>query len=479
MSSPVEQTTDVDVDAVPEVTVEESRAPAGSTGSPLPAVGTNAVSEWAMWDPNLWWTDWSLPPDPRPSWEQWFDWVNQLQALTPALGEAGRDWQTMIGQFDESLRAVRAMRADLADWTGPSAQTMSEALDRLEDSISTKSAAIQNNPARLEQLAQTINEAVPPMAALDAEYQQVLQDLAACRQVAERGRPIMLNLATELLQVGTDLENSVRTDNLAPQPVPPRPLTLTDGPQGPTQQLTQVAGPSGLADPGVVTSAAQVPVAEQPGTVGVGGLTDPGQVVAGQAVAPATVPGVTVGATGVGAASPALPTDATTATTAVASSPALAGVSAGTAAPTLPPPGAAPTAAPAPTMAASGPALSVAPALASGSVPLAHLAPATGSPVANPVSAAMSAPVSAPVPGPVVAPSVAPSREREDDRAVAPVVRVPAAPPGVAVSGATGVPAGLRGRTGGPPRQDAARDEGLDDVFRVGDAGTGTVTAPR
>jgi hypothetical protein len=190
MSSPLQQTTEVDVDAVSEVTVEESQAPAGAAGSPLPAVGTNAKSEWAMWDPNLWWTDWALPPDPRPSWEQWFEWVNQLQALTPALGQASQDWQTMIGQFDDSLRAVRAMRSDLAAWSGPSAQTMSDALDRLEESITTKAAAIQNNPARLDQLAQSISDAVPPMAALDAEYQQVLQDLNACRQVAERGKPI-------------------------------------------------------------------------------------------------------------------------------------------------------------------------------------------------------------------------------------------------------------------------------------------------
>ena len=477
MSSPLQQTTDVDVDAVPEVTVEESQAPAGTAGSPLPAVGTNAKSEWAMWDPNLWWTDWALPPDPRPSWEQWFEWVNQLQALTPALGEASQDWQTMIGQFDDSLRSVRNMRADLAaaGWTGPSAQTMSDALDRLEESITTKSAAIQNNPARLNQLAQTISDAVPPMAALDAEYQQVLQDLNACRQVAERGKPIMLNLATELLQVGTDLENSVRTDNLAPQPVPPQPLALSEGPQGPTNQLQQVAGSAGLTDPGAVAPGALTAVSDQPTTAGVSGIADPGVVQSAQQGATANIPGVAVGGGGAGPVGPTAPADPTTAS----ASPTLAGVGGGgTAAPTMAPPvGGVPatTAAAAPGMAPSGPMM-----------PMGQFSPPPVTPAAAAGHAAPVAPV------PMVAP---PARKREDEKPSASVVRVPVPLVGDTVTGAAAVPAGLRGRTGeqqqpvvptaavrrgaAEPRKRAggAAEEG--DAFTVEDAGTGTVSAPR
>jgi hypothetical protein len=474
MSSPLQQTTDVDVDAVPELTVEESQAPAGAAGSPLPAVGTNAKSEWAMWDPNLWWTDWALPPDPRPSWEQWFEWVNQLQALTPALGEASQDWQTMIGQFDESLRAVRSMRADLATWTGPSAATMSDALDRLEDSITTKSTAIQNNPARLDQLAQTISEAVPPMAALDAEYQQVLQDLNACRQVAERGKPIMVNLATELLRAGTDLENSVRTDNLAPQPVPPQPLALSEGPQGPTNQLQQVAGSAGLADPGAVAPGAQLGVTDQPTTAGASGVADPGAVQSAQQGATANIPGVAVGG-GAAAAGPALPADPSTA----AASPTLAGVSGGSAAPTLPPVTAGAPAAP--TMASSGPMM-----------PMAQFSPTPVAPAAG--MAAPSAGHVAPVaPVPMVAP---PARKREEEKPAPSVVRVPVPLAADGVTGSAAVPAGLRGRTGDQPQQpvvgtEAVRRDGTKprqraegeahdgDAFTVENAGTGTVTAPR
>lgn len=472
MSSPLQQTTTTDVDAVPETTVAESRAPAGSTGAPLPAVGTNAVSEWTMWDPNLWWTDWSLPPDPRPSWERWFDWVNQLRALTPALGEASEDWQTMIGQFDESLRTVRAMRTELAGWTGPSAQTMSESLDRLEDSITTKTAAIRENPARLQDLAQTISDAVPPMAALDAEYQQVLADLNACRQVAERGRPIMLNLATRLLQTGTDLENSVRTDNLAPQPVPPQALTLTDGPRGPGQQLTQVAGPSNLTDPGAVTAAAQLPVAAQPVVAGVTNPTDLGQAAPAQQVAATSLPGVAVGPADQLGANPAASAQpgalapagvsAGGAVPAQPSTPALAGVSAGVsagvAAPVLP--SSPVVAAPVP-VAVSGPALPVAQ----------FMAP----PMASGAAAA-----------PVARPSVAPAAERKDEKSA--VVAVPVPVPCIPVSAAAAVPAGLRGRTGDQAPRDTVRtravrrdrpDTSAPEAFTVEDAGTGTVTAPR
>src|SRR5262249_33473016 len=158
------------------------------------------------------------------------------------------------------------------------AKTMSDSLDRLENSITTKVTAIRDNPAKLQQLAQTINDAVGPMSALDAEYQQVLNDLNACRQGALRGRPVMLHLAGALLRTGTDLENSTQTDNLAPQPVPPSPVELTDGTQGPTQQLARVAGTGNLADPGTVTPAAQVGVAQQPGVLTPGRLTDPGLV---------------------------------------------------------------------------------------------------------------------------------------------------------------------------------------------------------
>jgi len=450
MSSPLQQTTNVDVDAVPETTTAESRAPEGAAGSPLPAVGTNAVSEWTMWDPNLWWTDWSLPPDPRPSWEQWFDWVNQLQALTPALGEASRDWQTMAGQFDDSLQSVRTMRADLAGWTGPSAQTMSESLDRLEDSITTKSAAIRENPAKLQELAQTISDAVPPMAALDAEYQQVLQDLNACRQVAERGKPIMLNLATKLLQTGTDLENSVRSDNLAPQPVPPQALALTDGPQGPSQQLTQVAGSANTTGPGTVTPAAQIAVADLPGVAGVANSTGLGQATTAQPVAATSLPGVSVGPADQAAAStpPAAPSGAQAAS--------LAGVSTGGAAPTL-------AAAPVP---AAGPAMPVAQ----------FMAP----PVAPVTAGAVSVPM--------VNPSVAPAKERKEEKKAAVAVPVPVV--GVPVSGSAAVPAGLRGRTGeetppvpvftGTVRRARPRTPGREDeAFTVEDAGTGTVTAPK
>jgi hypothetical protein len=471
MSSPLQQTTSTDVDAVPESTVAESRAPAGSTGSPLPSVGTNAVSEWTMWDPNLWWTDWSLPPDPRPSWERWFDWVNQLQALTPALGEASQDWQTMVGQFDESLRTVRAMRTELAGWTGPSAQTMSESLDRLEDSITTKTTAIRDNPAKLQELAQTINDAVAPMSALDAEYQQVLADLNACRQVAERGRPIMLNLATTLLRTGTDLENSVRTDNLAPQPVPPQALTLTDGPQGPGQQLTQVAGSANLTDPGAVTSAAQIPVAAQPTVAGATNSTDLGQVTPAQQGTTTSLPGVAVGPADQSGANVAAPTQTDT--------PALAGLSAGGAAPAQPS-----TPALAGLSAGAAPAQAGMPAfagLSTGAVPaqagmpaFAGLGTGTGT---LPIAAALGPAA------PVVNPSVAPPAAREDEKNA--VVAVPVPVPGITVSGSAAVPASLRGRTGARTPSATARTGKVRrtrpgaEAFPVEDAGNGTGTAPR
>jgi hypothetical protein len=467
MSSPLQQTTNVDVDAVPETTTAQSQAPQGAAGSPLPAVGTNAVSEWTMWDPNLWWTDWSLPPDPRPSWEQWFDWVNQLQALTPALGEASQDWQTMIGQFDDSLQTVRTMRADLAGWTGPSAQTMSESLDRLEDSITSKSATIRENPAKLQELAQTISDAVPPMAALDAEYQQVLQDLNACRQVAERGKPIMLNLATKLLQTGTDLENSVRTDNLAPQPVPPQALTLTDGPQGPSQQLTQVAPSANVTGPDTVTPAAPIAVAGQPGVAGVTNSTELGPVTSAPPVAATSLPGVSVGP----ADQTAVPTPSTSG--APAASPTLAGLSTGGAAPTPPPATVPPATMAAAPMPASGPAMPVAQFMA------------------PPVTTGAVAPVTAgAMPVPMVNPSVAPAPAAEHKEEKKAAVAVPVPVVGVPVTGTTAVPAGLRGRTGeetppvpvftGRARRTRPRTPGREDeAFTVEDAGTGTVTAPK
>jgi hypothetical protein len=474
MSSPLQQTTDVDVDAVPEFTVEESRAPAGSTGGPLPVVGTNTVNEWAMWDPNLWWTDWSLPPDPRPSWEQWFEWVNQLRALTPALGEASRDWQTMLGQFDESLQNVRAMRADLAGWTGPSAQTMSESLDRLEDSITTKSTAIRENPARLQELARTINDAVPPMSALDAEYQQVLQDLNACRQVAERGKPIMENLATRLLQIGTDLQNSVRVDNLAPQPVPRQALALADGPQGPGQQLTQVAGSSGLADPGAFTPSDQIAVADQPAPIGPSGLVDPGAVATSGAVPVTGQPGVATGTPGVVVG----PADQTA---------TLAGLSAGTTAPTVTqaPVAAASVAAPT-AVGAAAPAMPFTAAPAAGAMLANSAGPGSvpGEHRTTTVSTSATTPATTPV-APVVAPAVAPAADRRDDKNAAhatPAVLVPVPIVAPGASGAAAVPAALLGRAGGQARCGQHAEDGTEprvpDAFKVRDAGTGTISAP-
>lgn len=483
MTSPSQQTTGVDLDAVsPHVTTQQSQAQApagGAAGGALPAVGTNAKAEWSTWDPNLWWTDWTLPQDPRPSWERWFDWANQLQALAPALGEAGQDWQTLITQMDESLRNVRAMRTDLATWNGPSAQTMSESLDTLENSITTKSAAIQDNPAKLQQLATTINEAMPPMQALDAEYQQVLQDLNACRQVAERGKPIMLNLATQLLQVGTDLENSVQADNLAPQPVPPQALSLAEGPQGPTNQLAQVAGTGNLTDPGVVAPADQLATANQPTVAGAGNLTDPGAVQTAQQGGVGNVPGVAVGSGDQATLASSAPVDTGASAT---PSPTLAGVSGGSAAPALP---TGPVTAP--TAGAPAPMSVVAPSMTPGAV----------------TSGAMAGGM---VPGTSIGgASVAPSKDSSERRDGATgttgtlgVPLVPTATAGNALSGSAAVPASLRGRTAEqsptvpriegirrdrngsrvPGQGDAARP--LDtEAFEVEDAGSGTVTAPR
>jgi hypothetical protein len=466
MTSPNQQTTGVDLDAVaPHVQTEQSQAPTGAAaGGPMPTVGTNAKSEWNTWDPNLWWTDWTLPQDPRPSWERWFDWVNQLSALTPALGEASQDWQTLIGQFDEQLTAVRGMRADLATWNGPSAQTMSDSLDRLENSITTKMSALQENPAKLQQLSQAISDAVPPMQALDAEYQQVLQDLNACRQVAERGQPIMLNLATQLLQVGTDLENSVQADNLAPQPVPPQALALSSGPQGPTNQLAQVAGTGNLTDPGAVTPGNQIATTDLPQVAGTGNLTDPGFVQTGQQVGVEHVPGVAVGAGGdtSGAAAAAMPADTGASATAA---PTLAGVSAGGAAPTLP---AGPVAAP--TAGVSAPMSMVSPTMAPATM-------ASGFMPATPLSGA-----------PKVAPPDSVDRKEAHPTGVVGVPVMPAAAAaGGALNGSAAVPASLRGRAAEQSqpvptiegiRRDAVRP--LDsEAFEVGDAGSGTVTAPK
>jgi uncharacterized protein YukE len=487
-------TNDLDVDFKAEQVTQQSQAPATSGNAAMPTVGTNAQSQWATWDPNQWWTDWNLPADPRPSWELWFDWVNQLKNAVPALQQASSDWQTLIGQFDTSLQNVRGMRADLTDWNGPSAQTMSQSLDRLENSITTKANAIRENPGKLQRVAQAINDAVGPMTSLDAEYQKVLQDLNACRQVALRGRPIMLNIAKEMLQAGTDLENSVQTDNLAPQPTPPAGIELTDAQPGPGRQLTSVAGTSGLTDPGMVSQGRQVAVANAPTVAGSSGLTDPGAVTTAQGQGMAHAPGVSISAGGGQATDVSMPADSNAQ---ISSTPSLAGSSAGTLAP-MPALPAAPAAAmgTAPTVTGGGgmgmmPMAPMTSMSASGSLARTPLVAGTGSVAATAIPGSSAARIGSNVP--------APAGPKQSSHTTDPVpVAVPLMAPPVAgragASGSVAVPNGLAGRTAGADRRTVItgvpqgreretlrlRDEAdhqLDnEVFDTPDAGSGVVS---
>ena len=439
-----QSTLDVDPNAKAAATIKASQAPAGSGGSALPAVGTNEVDQWQTWDPNQWWTNWSIPAKPQATWELWFQWVNQLSALVPSVNQASTDWQTLTSQFDNALQTVRTMRGQLTEWTGPSAQTMSQSLDRLETSISTKADAIRNNPMKLQDLASAITDAVGPMQQLDAQYQQVLTNDAECRQVAMQGQPIMIGLATKLLQAGTDIENSAQISNLAPQPTPPQQAATSTGPQGPTSQLAQVAGSNGNADPGTVSTGSQIPIAVQSTTAGPSGVTDPGSVQTAQQQAMAHAPGVAVSPGGSSATATGLPAQSTAH---VAATPTLAGTSAGTVAPTVTTFGAS---APMPT---AGPGVSMTP---------------------------MAGPAFAPAFGAAV-PARTPSANRStsDDRTELAVVPIVLMPMGGGVSegttGSVAVPAALHGRnrtsaadaaTAGVIRPAADPDI---DVFRVPD----------
>ncbi|TDQ04920.1 hypothetical protein [Labedaea rhizosphaerae] len=452
-------TNDLDVDFKPEQTTKVSQAPANSGNSAMPVVGTNAQSQWATWDPNQWWTDWNLPADPRPSWELWFDWVKQLKNAVPALQQASTDWQTLIGQFDTSLQNVRGMRADLTEWTGPSAQTMAQSLDRLENSITTKANAIRDNPAKLNDVVQTINDAVAPMTALDAEYQKVLQDLNACRQVALRGRPIMLNIAMQMLKAGTALENSVQTDNLAPQPTPPAGIELTDAQAGNTQQFANVAGSSGLTDPGNVSQGQQVAVAHAPTVAGASGITDPGTVTAATGQGMAHAPGVAISAGGGQGTEVTMPGDSAAQ---VASSPTLASSSAGTLAP-MPavPTGAAAPMGTAPTVTGAGagfvPMTSMPMGGGGGGGGIARTpsVASTGSLTSVPVTPA-GAPGSASRIGSNLPQPAAPQQQPGHTTDPVPVAVPLMAPPIAGRAGASGsvaVPSGLAGRTAGANRK--------------------------
>ena len=493
-------TNDLNVDFKQEQVTRQSQAPATAGGnSAMPTVGTNAQSQWATWDPNQWWTDWNLPADPRPSWELWFDWVKQLKNAVPALQQASTDWKTLIGQFDTSLQNVRGMRADLTDWTGPSAQTMSQSLDRLENSITTKANAIRGNPAKLDNVVQTINDAMAPMTSLDAEYQKVLQDLNACRQVALRGRPIMLNIAMQMLDAGTALENSVQTDNLAPQPTPPAGIELTDAQAGNTQQFANVAGSSGLTDPGMVSQSHQVAVANAPTVQGSSGLTDPGGVTTAQAQGMAHAPGVAISAGGGQGTDVGMPTDSGAQVTAT---PTLAGSSAGTLAPmpAMPAGGTAPMGA-APTVTGTGafmPMTSM-PVTGGGGVARTPSVASTGSLSSVPVtpgqpagSAGSASRIGSNLPQPA-APQQ-PSARTTDPIPVAVPLMAPPMSGRAGASGSVAVPSGLAGRTAGANRKTVVtgvpqgrkretlrlRDEAdqqLDtEAFDTTDAGSGVVS---
>jgi hypothetical protein len=237
-----------------------------------------------------------------------------------------------------------------------------------------------------------------------------------------------------------------------------------------------VAGSAGLSDPGAVAPGALGAVTDQPTVAGASGVVDPGAVQSGQQAATANIPGVAVGGGGDGATGPTVPAADPTLASA---SPTLAGVGGGAAAPAMTPAAAGvPAAAPgmAPGMGASGPMM-----------PMAGFTPTSAAPA---TSAGHTTPVA---PVPVVAP---PARDREDDKPAASVVRVPVPLAADTVTGSAAVPAGLRGRTGDQSQQPVPGTEALrrgetrprppadgaaqeDDAFKVENAGTGTVTAPR
>lgn len=488
-------TTGVDVNFKDPTIIAESTGSGADSGG-TPTVGTNQVARWELWDPNRWWTDWRIPPKPQATWERWFDWIGQLRAQVPAIRAAAEDWRTLATQLDDGLQTVQRQRPELATWTGPSGRTMAQALDNLETATRSRADAVRGNPAVLEDLARSIEDAVAPMTALDEEYQQVLTNDAQCRAVALRGAPIMIGVADKLLTAGNALQNSARDEKRAPMAAPVQPLVLQGGAQGPTDQLAQVAGSGGNADPGAVTPGTVVQPPAQPTVAGAdqtsggavtpagalaraglpgvvaapGGTADPGTVAAGAAVQPGAQPTVSMDHTTAGAASAATGT-ATSTGRADLPDVMLAGGSAGTAAPAVP----AGTAAGWGGSGLAGGAASpfaggavAAPAAAGGALPM-MTGGAPGAAVASTGVAGAAAVSPGLAPGPAVGGSAGGTadgkrkRERERDEPevaflVAPVpVGVggsarPAIRPGAATgtSGRVGVPGGLLGRTGGP-----------------------------
>ncbi len=509
MTAPTTTTTGVDVNFKDPTIIAESGA-SGVNGPGVPTVGTNQVARWELWDPNRWWTDWRIPPKPQATWERWFDWIGQLRAQVPAIRAAADDWRTLTGQLDSGLQAVQRQRPDLATWTGPSGQTMSQALDNLETAVRSRADAVRGNPAVLEDLATSIEDAVAPMTALDAEYQQVLTNDAQCRAVALRGAPIMLAVADKLLTAGNTLQNSARDEKRAPMPAPVQPLVLQSGAQGPTDQLDQVAGSAGNVDPGAVAPGTVVQPPAQPAVAPPGTTVDSGAVTTAAATARAGLPGVAPAAGGVdpGAVAPGTvlqppgQPDVTAAGTGAAGGGVtaagatgradlpdvmLAGGSAGTVAPIAPT--GATAAAPVPGVLSTGAAMPVGGAgmLAGGAMPAGAgmltgggtstggamptgAVPTGGAPAVGAVG-----PAGAPLPGtaPVAVGAAAPAgrpaegSKRERERAADPMVAflVPPAAfggagaagsmvrPGAATgaSGRVAVPGGLLGRTAADP----------------------------
>ena len=503
MTAPTTTTTGVDVNFKDPTIIAESGA-SGITGTGVPTVGTNQVARWELWDPNRWWTDWRIPPKPQATWERWFDWIKQLRAQVPAIRAAADDWRTLAGQLDAGLRAVQRQRPDLASWTGPAARTMSGALDNLETAVRSRADAVRGNPAVLEDLARSIEDAVAPMTTLDAEYQQVLTNDAQCRAVALRGAPIMVGVADKLLTAGNTLQNSARDEKRAPMPAPVQPLVLRSGPQGPTDQLDQVAGSTGNVDPGAVTPGTVVQPPAQP-TVAAAGSTTDGPVTAAGATAHAALPGVAVTAGGADpgavtpgpavqpAAHPGVAAAGTTADSGTVTTAGplgrpdlpdvmLAGGSAGTVGPVAPAgsaaasfPGHVSSGGALPTGGGilAGGALSTGGALPSGggamptggAMPAGGGAPLGGSLLAGPLSA--TAPVAVGAAAPADRPADASSRRRDREREAGPMVAVlvppaafgsvgnarPTVRPGAATgaSGRVAVPGGLLGRAAADP----------------------------
>jgi len=296
------------------------------------------IETYQQWNIEAWWDEgrWTLTGTQADSnykaglWRQ--DAEDFFNIVAPPMRTAAATWGTQYQTVDQAKGQVTAAKGQLVGFTGKDADALNTQADNFIRSLDQRAEATDPIKPALLSAADIIDQNFPIVQRWWNQWEQDLANAPKCKFDTEQMMAPMQNMARAVLQAAKAIMQGYQTELETPEVTQPPPSQLPGGTTAVTAADQQAAAnPSDPAAnpaasvPGVVTAGTPHAAVTNPGS---GTAALPGTTVGN---APGTVVTPSSNPSGGSAVLPAASTG-----TAAPAGPTLAGIGAGTVAPSVP-----------------------------------------------------------------------------------------------------------------------------------------------